>query len=280
MKRPILILLSILVLSSLACGFTVNLPTAKVVDKQTMIVNEPYSDAKPTELSIHMGGGELTVQSGASQLVEGTIEYNIEKWKPEITRVSREVTIKQTVTNTIPFGDDVVNTWDLRLGKEPIDLTIEAGAYEGDVDLTGVPITRLKITDGAGESNLLFSAPNPVRMDSLTYETGASNITLEGLGYSDADVVNFKGGAGNFVLDFSGPLTREMKAFVDGGLGNITIKIPKGMNSRILLSTSLNTISTKGTWTVDNNEYRTNGEGPLLRIEVSVGVGNLNLVNE
>ena len=280
MKRPVLILLSILVLSSLACGFTVNIPTAKVGDQVTVNVNEAYSDAKPTELSIHMGGGELSVQSGASQLVEGTIEYNIEKWKPEITRVGREVSIKQAIANTIPFGDDVVNTWDLRLGKEPIDLTIEAGAYKGEVDLTGVSITRLKISDGAGESNLLFSAPNPVRMDLLTYETGASNITLEGLGYSDADVVNFKGGAGNFVLDFSGSLKREMKAFVDGGLGNITIKVPKGMNCRILLSTSLNTISTKGTWTVDNNEYRTNGEGPLLRIEVSVGVGNLNLINE
>ncbi len=280
MKRPILALLSILVLTSLACGFTVNIPTAKVGEKQTMTINEAYTDAKPTELTINMGGGELTLQAGASGLVEGTVEYNIEKWKPEITRDSSEVTIKQEVANSIPVGENVINKWDLRLGKDPIDLTIEAGAYQGKLDLTGIPLVNVKVKDGASDSKLTFSAPNPVRMDSFSYETGASNITLEGLAYSDADVLSFKGGAGNFTLDFSGQLKRDMRVNVDGGLGNITIKVPKGMNSRIQLSTSLNTISTTGTWTVDNNIYSTSGSGPILHIEVSVGVGNLNLVSE
>ncbi|HMN59033.1 MAG TPA: toast rack family protein [Anaerolinea sp.] len=280
MKRPILILVSILMLASLACSVTLNLPTAKTGDTQSMTISEPTTDAKPSELVLRMGGGKLDVTSGSSQLVDGTVRYNVEDWKPTITREGQEVRIEQSVKGSIPVGDNIINDWELKLGKDPIDLTVEAGAYEGNIDLTGVPIVRLKITDGAGSSKLIFDQPNPVRMDSLTYETGASNITLEGLGNSDADVVNFKGGAGNFSLDFTGQLKRDMRVYVDGGLGNITITVPSSTNARIIMSTSLNTISTKGSWTVDNNEYRTNGQGPLLRIEVKVGIGNLNLVSK
>ena len=250
MKRPILILISMLIMASLACSVTLNLPTAKIGDTQTLDINEPVTDAKPSDLVLRMGGGKLDLSAGADQLVQGTIRYNVEDWKPTITREGREVRIEQKVNGSIPIGDNIINDWELKLGKDPLDLTVEAGAYEGNIDLTGLPVVRLKVTDGASQTNLSFTAPNPVRMDSLTYETGASNVSLEGLGYSDADVVNFSGGAGNFTLDFSGQLKRDMKVYVDGGLGNITISVPKNSNTRVVLSTSLNTISTKGTWTV------------------------------
>jgi hypothetical protein len=280
MKNPVFVLLSLLVMLSLACSITINIPTTKVGEKQTLAIQEDYPDLRPAELVLRMGGGKLTLQGGSQHLVEGTVEYNITDWKPTISRDGREVRIEQKVVGSIPSGGNVINDWNLRLGNQPLDLTIEAGAYEGKLDLTGVPLVRLKISDGAGQADLVFSAPNPVRMDSLTYETGASNIKLKGLGNTDADVINFRGGAGNFSLDFSGQLKREMRVYVDGGLGNITLRVPKTSNSRIILSSSLNTISTEGTWVVNDNEYRTTGEGPLLRIEVKVGVGNLNLISE
>ncbi len=280
MKRPILVLISILMIASLACSVTLNLPTAKVGDTQSLDIHEATTDAKPSELVLRMGGGKLDVSAGSNELVDGTIRYNVEAWKPTISREGREVRIEQRVNGSLPIGDNIINEWSLKLGKDPLDLTVEAGAYEGNIDLSGIPIVRLKVTDGASQTKLVFNQPNPVHMDSLTYETGASNVSISGLGNSDADVFNFSGGAGNFTLDFSGQLRRDMKVYVDGGLGNITIAVPKNTNTRVVLSTSLNTISTKGTWTVDNEEYRTGGEGPLLRIEVKVGIGNLNLISQ
>lgn len=280
MKRPILILISMLVVASLACSISLNLPTAKTGDTETLVVNESYPAARPAELVIEMGGGKLNLTGGSSQLIEGVIDYNVAEWEPEITRDGQEIRLEQKVSGAIPIGDGIINEWDLQLGNEPIDLSVKAGAYEGEIDLTGVPVVRLKVSDGASQSRLIFDAPNPVQMDSLTYGTGASNVELEGLAYSDADVINFSGGAGNFSLDFSGTLKRDMRVYIDGGLGNITVKIPRNTNSRITLSSSLNTISTEGSWIVNDNEYRTNGEGPLLRIDIKVGVGNLNLIND
>lgn len=285
MKRPLMNLFAAfavlsLALSSLACSFTVNVPTVKTGDLRTVEISEDYPEVRPAELTIKMGGGKLDLRGGSAQLVDGSIEYNVDNWDPSVERDGRAVVISQKVTGSIPFGDQIENNWNLMLGSQPMDLTIEAGAYEGTLDLSGVPLTRLKITDGASQSNLVIDTPNPVQMESFSYETGASNVKITGIANSDTDEFNFSGGAGNFTLDFSGTLKRDMRADLEGGLGNITIIIPRGMNARIDLSSSLNTISTEGAWTVENEVYSTNGEGPLLRIRVQVGVGNLNLVNE
>lgn len=285
MKRPLMNLFAAfavlsLALSSLACSFTVNVPTVKTGDLRTVEISEDYPEVRPAELTIKMGGGKLDLRGGSAQLVDGSIEYNVDNWDPSVERDGRAVVISQKVTGSIPFGDQIENNWNLLLGSQPMDLTIEAGAYEGTLDLSGVPLTRLKITDGASQSNLVIDTPNPVQMESFSYETGASNVKITGIANSDTDEFNFSGGAGNFTLDFSGTLKRDMRADLEGGLGNITIIIPRGMNARIDLSSSLNTISTEGAWTVENDVYSTNGEGPLLRIRVQVGVGNLNLVNE
>lgn len=285
MKRPLMNLFAAfavlsLALSSLACSFTVNVPTVKTGDLRTVEISEDYPEVRPAELTIKMGGGKLDLRGGSAQLVDGSIEYNVDNWDPSVERDGRAVVISQKVTGSIPFGDQIENNWNLMLGSQPMDLTIEAGAYEGTLDLSGVPLTRLKITDGASQSNLVIDTPNPVQMESFSYETGASNVKITGIANSDTDEFNFSGGAGNFTLDFSGTLKRDMRADLEGGLGNITIIIPRGMNARIDLSSSLNTISTEGAWTVENDVYSTNGEGPLLRIRVQVGVGNLNLVNE
>ena len=93
-------------------------------------------------------------------------------------------------------------------------------------------------------------------------------------------VARIRGGAGNFSLDFAGDMTHDVKVFIDGGLGNMTLTVPKGVNAQINVSGGLNNVSTQGTWTIEGQEYRTIGtDGPLLKIQVNMGIGNLRLVN-
>ena len=281
MKRPILGLILILALASMACSVTLNLPQANTGPTQTLTVSEARPDAKETKLTIGMGGGKLEIRPGGEKLVEGTVEYNVAERKPEIQRSGSEVSISQNIKDATFLGGQVVNNWDLRLGSGPTDLTIQAGAYEGKIDLSGVPLTNLSISDGASKATVLFDQPNPVVMSTFAYSTGASNIDLEGLLTANFDVMNFKGGAGNYTLDFSGKINREVQVFIDSGLGNITLKVPKGVNAQINVSGGLNNVSTQGTWTIEGQEYRTSGAaGPMLKIQVNVGVGNLQLENK
>ncbi|MCX8025557.1 MAG: toast rack family protein [Thermanaerothrix sp.] len=281
-KYAFLIWLGLLMLLALACTIELPLPEIKMIAPQTYEVNEPYPNQEPAELLIRMGAGELTLSGGANNLVEGKIEYNVEGWAPKIQREGREVRIEQGVKSaSFSRGvQNLINRWELELGDRPIDFALEAGAYDGNLDFSEVPLTRLKISDGASKVRVVFNVPNPEVMRSFTYETGASNITLKKLANANFEEMTFKGGAGNFTLDFSGKLQRDARVWIDSGLGNMTIIVPADANCRIVLSSGLTNISTEGTWTILGQEYRTMGEGPQLRIDINVGVGNLKLVSE
>ena len=89
-----------------------------------------------------------------------------------------------------------------------MDLTIAAGAYEGNLELGGLALKSLTVKDGASHVDLSFPEPNQTEMSILRYETGASDVKLTGLANANFSTLTFSGGAGNYTLDFSGELQR------------------------------------------------------------------------
>jgi hypothetical protein len=166
MKKSILIPLTALALSALACGpfsVTVNVPKLTTGPTQTFTVNEPVPDTQSaTDVTLAMGAGELNVSGGGDGLIEGSIQYNVADWKPSLTTGAGSVRLEQgnTEFSGIP-GSDVVNLWDLKLGSAPMNLTVQAGAYQGDLDLSGVPLRNLDISDGASNATVVFDSLNP-----------------------------------------------------------------------------------------------------------------------
>jgi len=227
-----------------------------------------------------MGAGKLSLSGGGDRLVEGKIIYNVPMLKPVIDSGEHSININQTGDlNGMP-GSDFVNEWDLKLGKTPIDLSINAGAYTGSMDFSGVPLTQLVIRDGASKNTIVFSQPNPVKMARLEYYTGASNVEISGLANANFDEMRFEGGAGSFTLDFSGKLQRNGHVRIVGGVNDIHLTIPSGMPVTINLTGALSNVNTEGTWTTHGKTYTTAGSGPQLTIDVENGVGNLSLIQK
>ena len=92
----------------------------------------------------------------------------------------------------------------LKLGETPMELEINAGAYQGQYEFGGLALTGLTIKDGASDVDLSFSEPNRTEMSVFRYETGASNVELTGLANANFSTLIFNGGAGDYTLDFSG----------------------------------------------------------------------------
>lgn len=280
--KPFFLLITILMLASLACSININVPDLnfRVGPTETLNINESAPDS-PARLVVAMGAGKLNVTGGSSQFVSGSIRYNVDAFKPKIRRFGSELRIEQD-EKAFPsaIGNDRINEWNLQLGNIPVDLTFEAGAYEGKIDLSGVPITRLQFNDGAGSNKVEFTRPNPETMEQLSYNTGASQIELVGLGYANFERMSFSGGAGDFSLDFSGELQHDSSVDISGGAASFEIVIPEGMRARIIVEGGLNNINPSGTWTVNDKVYESTGEGPLLTITVDMGLGNLNLVKK
>ncbi len=272
--------IALLALPSLACSVTFNLPDrVKTTDTQTLNISEEApAKGETTEVRLEMGAGKLDLRGGATKLLEGTVRYNVEKWKPTITRTGNQLEITQNDYSAIDLtGRDIINEWTLQLGNSPIDLEIAAGAYEGTLDLSGIPITDLRISDGASKATVKFDSLNPTSMGRLTYKTGASEVDLEGLGNANVAEVVFEGGAGSYTLDFSGDLQQDLSVRLSAGMSNVRLVVPEDANVRVIVGGGLSNVSVGGTWTIDNDTYERSGKGPLITVNIDMGLGNLEL---
>jgi hypothetical protein len=280
MKRLTILLLTLITIAMLVgCTFTVHVPSSTVIDTQTLEISEAKpTSSVPVKLTIDMGAGELAIKGGSDQWVSGEVKYNIQEWKPTITRSDESLKISQGTQQVwnLPTNQ-VVNRWTLALGDVPMALTVNAGAYKGSLDLTGLPITDLEINDGASEGRVTFNEPNPAEMDRLVYRTGASSVSLTGLANANFADMTFDGGAGSYTLDFSGELRREARVKITVGVSNVDLIIPSNMNVIVEVGGGVNSINPSGNWLVNGTTYSIDNAGPLLTIVIDMGVGNLNL---
>ena len=283
LKFPIFLTLAALVLASLACSVNINVPQIETGETRTLEINEDLpTDPEPFRMTLEMSAGTFNLSSGADGLLNGTIEYNVDGWKPSIDRGSSSLSVTQGGLKNIRGvpSNNVINDWRLKLSdRVPMDLTIKAGAYKGSLDLTGLRLTTLSITDGASDSEVRFDAPNPEVMDELDYRTGASQVQLIGLGYANFKDMRFEGGAGDYRLDFTGQLNQDADVTVKAGVCNLTIIIPDGMKAVIHNEGAVSNINTSGTWTVSDQVYSTDGNGYTVTITLNVGVSNIKLVH-
>jgi hypothetical protein len=284
MFRKLLPVLVILALPVMACGFQVNLPSVitpgpTVTDQIDVPLHGDTSQA--VDLSIAFGAGTLKVHPGASNLVSGTAAYNFPDFKPVVTVNDSQVRIEQGNWKMKGITDfsKIKNDWDLSLGSQALDLSVEAGGYQAEYELGGLALTNINVKDGASDVKMSFASPNPAEMSLFRYETGASNLRLEGLGNANFANLTFKGGAGNFTLDFSGTLKRAGSVNIETGLSNTTLIIPSGIPVQLTVDGGLSNVSHDSTWSKNGDVYTRPGSGPQLTILVKIGAGNLTLTD-
>jgi hypothetical protein len=292
LTRKPLLALSVLAMAALACGFNIDLPkislgTAAVGPTQTEQIQIPAPDTDPAVLKLQFGAGELMLAPGAANaLVEGTATYNVEQLKPVISQSASGATLStgKLDVKEIPFtpfdpGAKAQNTWDLKLGPQPMDLTIAAGAYHAELDLGGLSITALTVQDGASDVQLDFSEPNRVTMAQLSYTTGASSVSLSTLANANFDRLVFNGGAGSYTFDFTGQLKSDGDVTIKAGLGQVTLIIPDAVPVIFDINGGVTNIEMQGSFQGGGRQFNPSASGPSLTIHVDMGAGNLTVRN-
>lgn len=292
-RIPVLAL-SLLALESLACGCNLSLPSIQLPDfqgtsvptgpTQTDTIQIPAPDASPASLEFNFGAGEFNLAPGAaSGLVEGTATYNVAELKPEITQAAAAVTMSSGKLDgsRIPlnFGDQLVNTWDLRLGAQPIDLAIHAGAYRAHMDLGGLSLNSLSVDDGAAMVDIDFAEPNQVPMKKLSYSTGASRVSLTGLANAEPETLTFNGGAGDYTLDFTGDFRSNSDVNIEAGVCQVTLVIPQDTRVVFDLNGGVANIDMQGSFQGGGTEFNPSADGPILTIHVDISAGQLTVRN-
>ncbi|MFN8399345.1 MAG: toast rack family protein [Anaerolineales bacterium] len=278
MYRKLIPFIAVLALATLACGISVPKPPTPQPE-MTEDIKAEYPDAEEINLKLRFGAGDFTLNPGADILVDGTATYNYDELKPEVTTDGGDVEVRvgDGNLNIFPNLNNLKNEWDLKLGDQPMNLSIESGAYDGTFELGGLSLTRLDVKDGASNVELAFSEPNPVEMSTFTYNTGASDVKITGLANANFSFFDFSSGAGDYTLDFSGELQRDATVKVETGLSNFIIIVPEGVDAVVTVQGGLSNVNAGPGWERSGSDYVQKGEGPTITFVIEMGAGNLTL---
>jgi hypothetical protein len=282
-KERVYLILALMVFLSIACSVTFNLPVDEMTtgEVQTKEIQIQKPDIDKAKVGLLFGAGVLKISPGETNaLISGSAQYNLKDLEPKIEEDQGTIRLRtgDLEINGIPnFKDDVKNEWDLKISRMPMDLEINAGAYRGIYELGGLALTSLAINDGASNVQMDFSKPNLVEMETFRYVTGASNVQLSGLSNANFKSMTFRGGAGDFTLDFTGELRRDAIINIESGFSHVLITLPTGTPTHVIFSGGLVNVNASPGWEKSGDDYRLSGTGPGLLIEINMAAGDLDL---
>jgi hypothetical protein len=248
-------------------------------------INVAYPTAEDLHLRIALGACRFKARPGEGDAwVAGIYHDPTDRRSPRILEEGASITITEAEPSfeRIPAVFGGVPRYELEFGKErPFALTIETGASDFDLDLGGVPLSRLMVRQGAGKFELGFSVPNPEPMELLEVSSGAAGIELENLSNANFSEMRLSGGAASYELDFGGALSRDARVSIETGLSGVEISVPTSTAARIIVETTLGSVDVGDGFTKREGAFLTEGAlsrgTPVLEIRGGVRLGSLQL---
>ncbi len=209
-------------------------------------------------VKVQYGAGKLGIQpTGGGELYRVDIRYDSELFDPvtDYKAGNLEVGVEGT-----GHGVRLKNHrgGEMKLGLSPdipLDLNLDFGAVEANLDLGGLRVQAVDIETGASDTELVFSRPNPIDCTTLSISVGAAAFSAVGLANSRCQNLDVEGGVGDVKLDFTGDWDRDMAADVTLALGSMTLVVPEDIGVQVEKDTFLTGFDSNG-FTKLNGMYR------------------------
>lgn len=241
-------------------GCQLDLQPLEVGELRTKSETVPLDDAESVNVVIDMAIGVLTMNGGASNLLEAEIVYNVEELEPEIEYRNGTLTVSfpdvRMEIGILEGLNDFRSEWDLRLNDDvPMDLSVETGAGVSTLNLGGLHLNSLAVTSGAGD------------------------VTLDLSGSSFLSSLDIEAGVGQLSLDLSGEWQADLEANIQAGLGQVGLLLPNTVCVRVGIDSGIANVNAAG-FSMQGGSYvnAACGESDItLRIDIDAGVGNIDL---
>jgi len=252
--------------------------------KDVTTINVAYPEADDLHLRIGVGACRLNIVPGdADAWVTGTYDDPTGKLPVKISQEGGIVRIGQERDWTAffeMFGR--APAFDLALGTgRSFALTLETGASENQLDLGGIPISRLELKVGGGKIEIDFSAANPQEMSLIKLTGGAGGLEIDNLANANFTEMSADGGAASFEFDFGGDLRRDAHAKISTGVSSVEIQVPAATTAKISTESVLGELDVGDGFTKKEGSFWTEaalaGNLPVLTIQASISLGSLHL---
>lgn len=231
-------------------------------------------DREPVSVEIRYGAGELHVGPADSPLLYSMeMRYDEDHFRPITefdadhhrltlgveSRDSRNINVKEGSTATIALTREV-----------PLDLDLEFGAGEANLEIGAMSLRSVKLSTGASETHVRFAEPNRIAADRVAIDAGAAELEVSGLGNARASEFAFQGGVGSTTLDFTGSWSRDADATVKMGLGAVTLRFPRGLGVRLVKSSFLTSFDSEGLIKRGDAYYSPDWDSAARKLTISV----------
>lgn len=250
-------------------------------------------DEKKIEVKISFGVGVLHISPGKdNELFNGElnfmeeepeIEYSVYNGKGRLKILSADFNENGNNRVNISSLDEIKkNVWHLKFSPEiPISFHIEMGAAENYFEFGSMQISYLNINSGASDTDINFSKPNPIIMESLIIDAGVSKIT--GRNFLNANFKEFKfdGGVGDYEFEFKGKLNQSADINIEMGAAATKLIIDPEVAFKLHVDSSfLCSVNVEGAQKDDdiyisNNYYEKTNR---LNITADTGVGSFKIL--
>lgn len=231
------------------------------------------SDETRLDVRVRYGAGELLIRPGTpGELYRVDLRYDADVFEP-VTRYQRGQL--QVGVEREGRGLRIRNTeaGELRLQLSPdipLDMDLDFGAVEADLDLGGLHIVNLDVETGASDTEVRFDDANPAACDRLEVSMGAAAFTARGLGNAGCRDLKVEGGVGDLTLDFEGAWNGDMSADITMALGSVTLRIPEDIGVRVDKDTFLTDFDRSGFYKRGDAYYSDGWDGATRRLDIQL----------
>lgn len=206
------------------------------------IISVKKDKVKELNVELNLGAGELVVSNGAKEWLDGHIIYKVKNLEPKVTYKDQgdkgKIIIEQKNSTVVKIGN-FKNEWNLKLSEDiPLDLVVNSGASDTNLDLRGLKLERLDIETGVGNLNVNLGGDWKKSFET-NIETGVGSTTVilpskvgvkikSNKGIADTNVAGFiSKGNGVYVNEAFDDADVILKVNTEIGVGEVNFEIEK-----------------------------------------------------
>jgi len=219
---------------------------------RTLDVARQLSDSGPASVQVVYGTGKMGVRATSNPLLyHMQLRYDATRTQPRHTFdvASRKLLIGVQKSEMRFTGRNDPNAGYLQLElsrNTPLDLNLDLGAVESDLDLTGLKISRLHVESGASDAKLRFDSLNATKMSVLEISLGAASFRGDRLANANTPDIRVDAGVGSVELDLGGQWTQDIELHVEVTLGIVTIHVPADVGVHVSLEKTVASFDHEG----------------------------------
>ena len=203
---------------------------------------------------VEYGAGSLRVEPGQpGELYRMNLSYDEDRFVPVSDFDASSRTVVLGLRASGQGGVRVVSRNQLRqvasISLSPradLALDLSLGAVDADLELGGLRIFNLDLKTGASRATVRFSQPNGMRCQQATFSAGAAEVSVFGLGNSRCGEIEFEGGMGRVLLDFSGGWSSSAHVAVKMAMGELRLRLPRRVGIRLSMDKFLSSFEPAG----------------------------------